>query len=243
MKVIAGLILVLTGSLLSCSSVQDDNSAREEYYRLILADAPCLDNICPGEDGREINSERLQRTRLVDAVYDNGGQPVNFTLINPDPEVMGDEPMGGGVLQFGPDIHGKFEIFESLYINLPGLTLATAVDALGEPEEYLFVSGCGMGYTVFGLALYPSRGIYLISSSATRSPEQERLDAKKRVTVLFTTHQRYEKILLQLLDTAVLESVVFDLEPQVNADLLLSQIQPWPGLDAAPTPSINLCAR
>lgn len=242
-KVMVGLVLLFTGSLLSCESVQDDNSPREAYYRLILADAPCLEDVCPGKDGRGTNSERLQRSTLVDAVYDNGGSSVNFTLINPDPKVMGNEPMGGGVLQFGPDVYGKFEIFESLYFNLSGLTLATAIDALGEPEGYLFISGCGMGYSVFGLALYPSRGIYLLSSSETRSPEQELLDAEKKVAVLFTTQQRYEETLLQLLDTAVLESIVFDLEPQVNADLLLSQIQPWPGLDAAPTPSIDLCSR
>ena len=76
-----------------------------------------------------------------------------------------------------------------------------------------------------------------------RQPTQEHLDANKEVVVAYTTPQHYEEYLRQILDTSILNSVIFDLEPQVNADLLLSQIQPWPGLDAAPTPSINLCPR
>ena len=230
-----GLILLFTGSLLSCDSIQDASPIREAYYRSILVDAPCLEDICPSKDNRKANSERLQRSQLVDAVYDNGGSPVNFTFINPDSETM-----GGGVLQFGPDTYGRFEILESIYINLSGLTLGTAIDVLGEPEEYLFITGCGMGYWVLGLALYPSKGIFLRSDFQMRQPTQEHLDANKEVVVAYTTPQHYEEYLRQILDTSILNSVIFDLEPQVNADLLLSQIQPWPGLDAAPTPSINL---
>jgi len=241
--VMVGLALLLLSSLLGCDSAWEKKSAHDAYNRLILADAPCFDNVCFGNESRNTYSEHLQKNRFVEAIHDNGGSPLNFTIVNPDSEGMGNEATGFGVLQFGPDVYGKFEVLESIYINLSGLTLGTAIDVLGEPDEYLFISGCGMGSSVFGLALYPSRSIYLISSSETRSPEQERLDTEKKVTVLFTTHERYEEILLQLLNTAVLESVVFDLEPQVNADLLLSQIQPWPGLDAAPTPSINLCPR
>lgn len=243
LEMIAGLAVLLFGSLSGCNSAQEKKSARDTFNRSILADAPCFDTVCLGNESRSAYSERLQKSRFVEAVYDNGGSPLNFTIINPDPSAMGDESTGSGVLRFERDAHGEFEVLKSVYIDLPDLTLGTAIDVLGEPEEYLLITGCGMGYWAFGLALYPSRGVFLRSDFQTRSSEQEHLDAEKKVTVAFTTAQQFEEYLLQVLDAGVLDSVAFDLAPQVDSDLLLSQIQPWPGLDAAPAPSINLCPR
>lgn len=243
LETVVGLGVLLIGFLSGCDSAQEKKSARDSFNHSILANAPCFDNVCLGNESRSTYSERLQKSQFVEAVYDNGGSPLNFTIINPDPDGIEDESMGGGVLQFERDAYGKFEILKSISIGLSGLTLGTAIDVLGEPEEYLLITGCGMGYWVFGLALYPSRGIFLRSNFQTRNSEQEHLDAEKEVTITFTAPQRFEEHLLEVLDTGVLDSVAFDLAPQVNADLLLSQIQSWPGLDTAPTPSINLCPR
>ncbi|MFO7661183.1 MAG: hypothetical protein R6X18_01180 [Chloroflexota bacterium] len=194
-------------------------------------------------EGRTLLSERLELNTDIETVIDNGGKPVNFILRNPDPDTFGNDPFGGGALVFKPDARGEFEILESVFINMPGLTLTTAIEALGKPDSYFLVAGCGMGYQVYGLILYPNRGVILSIAYGKRQPEIDQLDPDMLVSPEYTSLQGFDAAVLQTLTNNVLESVAFDLSPHVDAEFLLSQIQSWPGNDNLPKPTIDLCQR
>lgn len=238
-----GICLLLIIGIVGCDRVKNISPAREAHYRSLLSSAPCLNGICPGMEGRALLSERLELNPDIEAVVDNGGMPVNFILHNPDAETFGNDPVGGGALVFKPDDRGEFDLLDSIFINMPGFTLATAVEVLGPPDSYLLVAGCGMGYQVFGLFLYPRRGVLLITAYETNQPEMGQLDSKAIVSPNFTTLQGFDEAVLQALTSNVLESVTFDLSPTVDAEFLLAQIRPWPEDDKFPHPIIDLCPR
>lgn len=242
-RLLIGLCLVLVCQSAGCNSMEAVSPDQEAHYRLILSEAPCLDAICPGMVGRDLLTEQLWRSPLIEAVYDNGGSPVNFTLRNPNPEAKAADSLGGGALRFASDSQGKFETLESVFINMPGLTLATVIEVLGIPEEYFLVSGCGMGNQTFGLILYPSLGVYTVLSFETRQPNLDSLYPTTLVTPIYTTVQGFEASLIQNITTNVLESVAFDLVPQIDVTYLRSEIRPWPTDGSYPSPTINLCSR
>lgn len=235
-------LVVFCGSV-GCNLNQGVSPAQEAQYRLILSDAPCFEGVCPGMEGRDWLTEQLKRSPLVEAVYDNGGIPVNFVFHNPDPDAMNDRAIGGVVLQFGQNTEGEFEVLESLFFKMPSLSLSTVIDVLGQPEAYLLVTGCGMGTQVFGLITYPSQGVYLMITYETRHPERERLDANTTVTPIYTTFQNFDTSLLNNLEDNMLESVAFDLSPQVDTTYLMSLFRPWPADGSFPQPSVDLCSR
>ena len=218
--------------------------ARMLYHKSILAQAPCIGAVCPGLVGREQLQERLLYDAFIEQATYNGGTLVSFAFRNPDPKVLGDDLPGSGALVFSPNYPVGKEVLGSIFVNLPGLRLSTVLDVLGDPAEFLLITGCGMGNRIFGILLYPEKDILVTIHHELKRQEDQILKAETPVaSPYYTTSADFQELQLKILDESVLDSVAFDLGPGVDDAYLLNQIRPWPGIKAAPAPTVNLCPR
>lgn len=242
--VAAATIFVMVAGTIATTIVSKQSHARILHYESILVQAPCIGAVCPGMEGRSRLKEYLADDPNIGLISDNGPKRISFSFANQNPKAFGNDAIGGGALVFSEDSQGGEQILESAFYDLYDLRFGTIIDVLGEPERYLYVSGCGMGNRMFGVFLYPSIHTQVIVSYETRRPSVEYVSAETPIEGLqFSTAASYETQLLDTLNTAVLESVAFDLRPDIDSVFLLDQFQPWPGMDTTPTASVDLCPR
>lgn len=233
------LALVTLFMLWLLSDQRQKAGARSEYYTNVLTQAPCVASICPGYIGRQQAKENLSNTIGLKRVVDNGGAPVSFTFTSHEVPVR-----GGGALIFTIDSHDNFDIVDWIYLRIPGLSLDTAFGALGEPDQFLFLSGCGFGGRVHSRLLYPSRGVEIVIDYATKSPTSQGLGKNTPISSInYFSPAKTMEHLLQSLRQDIIDSAAFDLLPSVTEADLIDEIRPWPGLDASPTPTADYCPR
>ncbi len=137
------------------------------------------------------------------------------------------------------------QVVDRVYIRLYDLDLGSVIHTLGEPDEFLFVSGCGeAGGYVHAKLLYPSRGIEVTVDYDTRAPASQVLTAGTGVAAIwYFMPTEFSQHLSASLDLYVTQSVAFALPRSVTQADFVAQIEPWPGLAAAPTPSADFCPR
>lgn len=233
------LVLVTLVMLWLRSDERQKASARSEYYANVLSQAPCVATICPGFTGRQQATESLSNTSGLEQIVDNGGAPVSFSFTNKEVPVR-----GGGALIFSTDSHDDFEIVERIYLRMPGLDLETAFAALGEPDQFIFFSGCGFGPRVHARLLYRSRGVDIVIDYGTRWPASQKLGNNTPLSsITYFSPAKSTDYLLQSIRDDILDSAAFDLPPSMTESDLIDEIRPWPGLDASPTPAADYCPR
>ncbi len=130
------------------------------YHSDILAQAPCIANVCPGLKGQG---------KAVELFTDNDfrlGEQVGFITyrINPDGR-------DGGSVTLNED-----EIVTKISLRLDDLTLGTVWSVLGDPEYLLAIFGCGVGNRVRVKLLYPTQGIEITLDIKTKQRTSLGLD-------------------------------------------------------------------
>jgi hypothetical protein len=241
------IALLIVFLLLSCLSIivlviaqrRQEARTRTEFYVAILEDAPCIGSVCPGfHEGRAQALEYLERMAGVEAKLQ--GTYLIYLLFSRDEN----EIPGYGNIYFDTDPDGAPTKVDRIQIIVEGLTLKSVLDTLGEPDEYLFVAGCGMGTRVHGKLLYLSRGVEIVVEHEARRPNAQQLTGETLVSAAeYFEPQHLREHLSQSLEWYILDTVTYDLDPSVTEDDFVAQIRPWPGLDAQPTPSADFCPR
>ena len=241
---LAVLLVITCLAVVVLALVQRQREARAlaEYYQAILEDAPCISSVCPGFDGGRAQAlELLEQDHRVSARL-QGTYIISFDLVGNQGEII-----NGGGLFFDTDADGVptkvNRILFSLYW-VEGLTLESVFKVLGEPDEYLFVSGCGMGTRVHAKLLYLQRGVDIGVEYAARRPSRQVLKGETPVRgIEYFEPENLRGHLSESLAWYILGTIAYDLDPSVTEDDFVSQIRPWPGLDARPTPSADFCPR
>lgn len=233
---VTALLVVLLGCVIH---TRQQKEARSERYATILADAPCLANVCPGfNKGRDQALELLARS---DSVVSKAQGETLIHLLFPDGE-GGFE--GDGGIYFNVDSRGNPQVIRRISFSFDHLSLRTVFNGLGEPDEFLFVSGCGMGFRVHAKLLYLKRGVEVAVEYETRRPATQVLTPNTPVaSIEYFLPANLQEHIRESLDWYVMDSVAYDFHPSITADDILAQIRSWPGLEAAITPSADFCPR
>jgi hypothetical protein len=215
-----------------------ETQALAEYYAAILEDAPCIGSVCPGfDEGRAKALESLQGAESVQAKL-QGTDLIHLLFMRDEDEIV-----NYGVIYFENDADGIPRVGR-IEMVVEGVTLDLALNTLGEPEKYLFISGCGMGARVHAKLLYLERGVEIAVEYAARRPGRQMLTGETPVSAIeYYEPENLHGHLSESLDWYILDTVAYDLDPSVTKDDFISEIRPWPGIDAQPTPSADFCPR
>lgn len=241
MVLILLLVMILAALWLVSWATQQrrEEQARSEYYTTILAQAPCLENICPGFVGRDRALEYLSHSSIVEGKA-QGNAIVNLWFTNHNTVAN----VGFGGLYFSIDSLGKPKAVRRVYLRLHNLNLETVLDALGEPDRFLFIAGCGMGHRVHAKLFYLNRGVEIVIDYIARRSTSEVLTSKTPIdSIEYFASADFEEHSIESLNWYILDSVAYDLHSSVTAEDFQQQIQSWPGIEAAPTPSADFCPR
>lgn len=215
---------------------QREARVRSELYVATLAQAPCIVNICPGFQGRERAFERLSESDMLEPKVDMGGAQMSFSLVNNE-----GRRIGGGALIFTTDAS---ETVDKIYLRLPFVTLGTVLNGLGEPDEFLFIAGCGMGQRVHAKLFYLTEGASVHIDYPTRRPTFQVLTDETPISSIeYFSSSDFQDQIVNSLNEDIINSVAYDLHPSVTEEYLLRQIQSWPETDRTVSPTIDLCPR
>lgn len=232
------IAMVLVVSLWLFLSNRQQARSHSEFYASVLAQAPCIANVCPGFAGRQQAVERLSGTITLERVVDNGGAPVSFSL---NRNIV---TSGGGALIFSPDSFNNFEIVRKVYLKIPDLELETVLKTLGQPDRFLFISGCGMGSRVHANLFYSGRGIEIIIDYSTSWPSTQVLGNGTPISSIeYFSPTEIDSHVVESIRGDIIDSEAFDLLPSTTENDFFDQIRPWPGIDARPTPTADFCPR
>lgn len=218
---------------------RQEAQARLAYYATVLAQAPCMENVCPGFDaGRARALERLAHSEFVQS-NEQGTDRIGLLFTRGE-----DKSVGSGVINFATGIHGTPTIVHHISFRLYDLMLASVFDMLGDPDQFLFISGCGMGRRVHAELFYLSQGIEIIVDYTTRQPESQVLEGNTPVqAVIYLQPSDFQNRISEWSKDFVTRTVEYDFHLSVMADDIIAQIRPWPGINASPTPSADFCPR
>lgn len=236
------LVLIISGGVtIFFQQQQQVEQARVTYYTNVLAQAPCLENLCPGfNKGRALALEQLSNNDLIKRASVQGESLIGFAFTHGESE----KGIGSGGIYFDTDVSGTPRTIRRIHFSLYHLSLGTVLSALGEPDEFLFVSGCGMGFRVHAQLLYLKQGVEVIIEYATRQPNIQVLTDNTWVSsVEYFSPNSFQEHILESLDWYFMNTVAYDLNSSVTVDNVLAQIRPWPGIEALPTPSADFCPR
>jgi hypothetical protein len=221
--------------LSSCVS-GDHNQPTFENLPAVLAQAPCVANVCIGAVGREGVKEALARDELLYNIRDNGGAPVWFSI----------EQGGVGGVIFSRDEFGAYKLVERIELHVVGMPLGKVFDTLGEPDELFLMFGCGRGYHVHGKLFYRDKGIEAQVQFPVKMDDRAEpviLDDKTpMVWMWYFDPARYDEWLMNIHDDLRIRSGYFDIAPVVTAESLVASVQPWQGI-GAPVEPLDLCPR
>lgn len=234
------IVALASGAVFGVALVRRWRSERERMtvYEAVLRHAPCVETVCPGFDqGREQAVQVLGRSGYVRANV-QGTSDIGLDIVDGQ-----GNSIGSGIIRFTVDDPSSSAI---RYINfgLFGLRLGSTFSILGEPDTFLFVSGCGMGRRVHADLYYQSRGVRIIIEYETWRPASQVLTARTPVRAIeYFQPAQYDEHVSSALKRSLLDSVAYDLDSSVTATDFIAQFRPWPGLAASPTPSADFCPR
>ncbi len=199
----------------------------------VLAQAPCVANVCIGMTGRDVVFEKLSQSGLLYGINDNGGMPIGFSI----------REGGSGWVLFA---NNGWQIVSGLELRIEGVSLKSVLDAFGEPDEMFLMYGCGRGKHIHARLFYPDRGVEVeIQRQATRQERQDRgaqiaLEERSPVwSVHYFDSTKYDERLLGLRES-LRWSGYFVFADTVSDETLVSAIQPWPGLGVSVV-AVDLC--
>jgi hypothetical protein len=234
------LALVVSGGIgIFFRQQRQSAQARVAYYETVLAQAPCIENVCPGFDqGRADALNRLSHSELVQG---NEQRPNRIGLSF----IHSKKSTGYGLIEFAPSSQEIPTIVHHISLVLHGLKLESVFNTLGEPDQFLFISGCGMGLRVYAELYYLEHGIKVMIDSTTRRPDSQVLTRNTPVdaVVYLQPDEFHDQIIESIQGLIGPYNVAYDFHPSVTTDDILAQIRPWPGKEAKPTPSANFCPR
>lgn len=235
------LALVISGGIAIFFQQRQAEQARiATYYTTILAQAPCLENVCPGFDEGYLALDHLSNSDVIKRASIQGAALIGFAFAGGESEKGG----GSGGIYFDTDSLDTPKTIRRIRFSLRYLRLGTVLSALGEPDEFLFVSGCGMGFRVHAKLLYLKRGVEVVVEYATRQPDFQVLTDDTLVSAIeYFSPNNFQEHILESLDWYLMDTVAYDLHPSVTGDDLLAQIRTWPGVEGVPTPSADFCPR
>jgi hypothetical protein len=234
------VLVILGGILIFLQQHRQKIEMRDTYYTAILVQAPCIDGVCPGFDqGRVRVLEHLSNSDVIERVSAQGDALIGFAFMN------GESESGGtGGIYFNDDLSGNPQTIRRISFRLYGLNLGTVLNALGEPDKFLFISGCGMGLRVHAKLLYLNRGIEIVVDYVTRRPDIQVLTTTTPVSSIeYFSPTNIQEHIQETLNWYLFDSVAYDLDSSVTINDIILQVQTWPGLKAAPTPYADFCPR
>ncbi len=234
--VLVVVLCALVGSALYVGQ-QQRIKARDKQYADILAQAPCLESICPGyDDGRGQALLDLSSSQLLEAI-EQGESRIGL-IFRSDEEGIG----GSGIIYFAADDQGVPRVVHQTSFSLPGSNLQFVLDILGEPDTLLYVAGCGIGDRVNAHLFYLSRGIEISVEHTTRGRNEEVLTSDTEIqAITYFIPELFESHIRESVQQTMLDSVAYDLPPGVSVDDFVAQLRPWPGLATRPTPTADFC--
>jgi hypothetical protein len=212
---------------------------RSEYYKTFLKQAPCVTGVCPGFEGRDEVLRRLANSETIGQIYTTDSPSIGFSFLNTHIN-----PSRSGHIHFTTNSFGQYEVVEKINLTLGYLTLTTVIDVLGEPDEFLFIAGCGgKGNRVHAKLLYVNRGIEIPIEYATRWPTAQTLAGSTRSgRIRYFSPDNYQEHIIESLNFSIVNNTTaYTLPASVTIDHLLQEIQPWTGFGT--TPSVDLCVR
>ncbi|MEJ5310989.1 MAG: hypothetical protein WHX52_14595 [Anaerolineae bacterium] len=192
---------------------------------VILAQAPCVADVCIGMTGRDVVFERLSQSGLLYGVNDSGGMPISFSI----------HEGGSGMVLFADN---GWKIVSGLELSIEGVALKTVLDAFGEPDEMFLMLGCGRaGEHIHARLFYRDKGIEVILQyPATRQIRHDRAaqiildDHTPVLSVQYFDPAQYDEWLLGVRESIRWSGYFSLLDPSVSAETIVDELQPWPGL-------------
>jgi hypothetical protein len=206
------------------------NPPSMENVPAVLAQAPCVADVCMGMRGRDVVLETLSQSELLHSVNDLGSMPISFSI----------HEGGSGKVLFAEG----WKTVSGFDLRIEGVTLKTVLDIFGEPDEMcLMFASCGRGSHIHAWLFYPDQGIEVrIKYPTTRQEHRERgaqvaLDEDSPVqSVHYFDPVEYDKRL-----SGILESLgSMYVPPTVSDTTIMNAIRPWPGL-GVPMEAFDLC--
>jgi hypothetical protein len=228
---IAGCLLYAIG----ISRIQSwINPPSMENVPAVLAQAPCVADVCIGMRGRDVVVEKLSQSDLLHSVDDDGSMPISFSI----------HKGGYGMVRFA---EGGWKTVSGFELYIEDVTLKTVLDIFGEPDEmFLMFGACGRGFHIHARLFYPDQGIEVrIQYPATRQERRERgaqivLDDHSPVqSVHYFDPSEYDERLLGTRES-LRRSGYFYVPPTVSDTTIMNAIRPWPGL-GVPMEAFDLC--
>jgi hypothetical protein len=210
------------------------NPPSMENVPAVLAQAPCVADVCIGMRGRDVVVKKLSQSDLLHNVDDDGSMPISFSI----------REGGYGMVLFA---EGGWKTVSGLELYIEGVTLKTVLDIFGEPDEMFLMFGCGHGDHIHARLFYPDPGIEVrIQYPTTRQEQRERgaqvaLDEDSPVqSVHYFDPAEYNERLLGTRES-LRRSGYFYVPPTVSDTTLINAIRPWPGL-GVPVEAFDLCS-
>ncbi|NLF79553.1 MAG: hypothetical protein GX573_27995 [Chloroflexi bacterium] len=135
-------------------------------------------------------------------------------------------------------------ITQKVYLRIPDLELETVLKTLGQPDRFLFISGCGMGSRVHAKLFYSDRGVEIIIDYSTRWPTTQVLGNGTPISSIeYFSPTEIDSHVVESIRRDIIDSVAYDLLPSITEDDFLDQIRAWPGMDAELGPTADFCPR
>lgn len=234
------LALLTFGGILILIQQHQEMQELSVYHAAILAQAPCIEKICPGfAEGRANAIELLARSEFVQGI-EQGTYNMGLLFIDNEANIVGS---GGAV--FAADTQGALTTVHDISFHLHSLRLESVINAIGEPDQFLFLSGCGKGLRVRARLFYFSQGIEVSIDYATRRPQSQLLTGNTPVDyIVYLPPTNFQNYIEESTEDFVGPfNIAYDFHPSVTVDDILAQIRPWPGIAAVPTPTADFCPR
>lgn len=235
------LVLVFSGGVrILVQQQRQETRVLSAYHAAVLIQAPCIESVCPGfDEGRDPALERLAASQIVQG-KEQGTHLIGLLFIDNEEEIVGD-----GVIDFIINDQGVPTTVHHISFGFDDLKLDLVLDTYGEPDQFLFISGCGMGLRVYAELYYPEQGIKVMIDYPTRRPNSQVLTGNTPVqAVIYLQPGNFQEQIEASIEGLVGPyNVAYDFHPSVTANDILVQIRPWPGIEAAPTPSADFCPR
>lgn len=209
------------------------------YHASILAQVPCIESVCPGfDEGRDRALEHLATSQIVQG-KEQGTHLIGLSFIDNEKKLVGD-----GVIEFIINDQGVPTTVHQIPFRLHDLKLDVVLSTFGEPDQFLFISGCGMGLRVYAELYYPEQGITVMIEYPTRRPDSQVLAENTPVwAIIYLQPDNLQGYIEESSEGLVGYNVAYDFHSFVTAADIIAQIRPWPGIEVAPRPSADFCPR
>lgn len=216
------------------------------FKMTLLEQAPCLAGVCPGSNyNREQVVDILSQGHLVRRSIEQGESLVGLSL-SADISGRAKGSGGNGGIYFNIDEGGEPRGVRRISLRVFDLELGTIIEALGEPDALLFVSGCGIdGNYIHASLLYMDRGVQVAVGQPVLWPGRTTISDNTPVeSIEFYAPEAFDDHMMEALDWYIVDNIAINfLDSSVTKEDFMQQIHPWPGLDSRPTPTADFCPR